>query len=89
MSHIVTVKAETRDAAAVRAACQRLRLPVPIEGTHRLFTSSAAGLGVKLPKWKYPAVCDLTTGHVHYDNFQGRWGEQRYLDAFLQSYAVP
>ena len=62
MSHIVTIKTEVRDAAAVRAACQRLHLPQPIQGTHRLFTSSATGLAVALPKWRYPAVCDLETG---------------------------
>ena len=89
MSHIVVVKTEVRDAAAVRAACQRLRLPAPTEGTHKLFsTNSATGLGVQLPKWRYPAVCDVATGQVHYDNFQGRWGDQKHLDAFLQGYAV-
>lgn len=44
MSHVVTIKSEVRDATAVRAACQRLGLPQPVEGTHRLFTSSATGL---------------------------------------------
>ena len=88
MSHVVTIKSEVRDAAAVRAACQRLRLPQPVQGTHRLFTSQATGLAVQLPKWRYPAVCDLGTGHVAYDNFKGHWGHQRQLDAFLQAYAV-
>ena len=88
MSHVLTIKTEVRDAAAVRAACQRLHLPQPIQGTHRLFTSSATGLAVALPKWRYPAVCDLDTGQVQYDNFRGHWGEQKHLDAFLQSYAV-
>ena len=41
-----------------------------------------------LPKWRYPAVCDLETGQVQYDNFNGHWGEQKHLDAFLQGYAV-
>ena len=88
MSHLVTVKTEVRDAAAVRAACQRLQLPQPVQGTHRLFTSSATGLGVQLPKWRYLAVCDLGTGQVLYDNFKGNWGDQRQMDAFLQAYAV-
>ena len=88
MSHIVSVKTEIRDAAAVRAACQRLQLPAPTEGTHKLFSSSATGLGVQLPKWRYPAVCDLASGHVHYDNFRGHWGETKHIDAFLQIYAV-
>ena len=38
MSHIVVIKAEVRDAGAVRAACQRLRLPEPVEGTHANLT---------------------------------------------------
>ena len=88
MSHIVVVKTEIRDAAAVRAACQRLGLPPPVQGTHRLFTSQATGLAVALPKWRYPAVCDLSSGQMHYDNFRGHWGDPAKLDQFLQAYAV-
>ena len=88
MSHVVEVKAEVRDAAAVTAACQRLRLPQPVQGTHRLFSGEVAGLGVQLPDWRYPAVCQLETGEIRYDTYGGRWGEQKHLDAFLQSCAV-
>jgi hypothetical protein len=88
MSHVVTIRTEIRDAGAVQAACQRLRLPAPVQGTHKLFTSQVTGLAVQLPKWRYPAVCDLATGQVQYDNFRGHWGEQEHLDAFLQAYAV-
>ncbi|MEQ8788431.1 MAG: DUF1257 domain-containing protein [Pirellulaceae bacterium] len=88
MSHIVTIKTEVRDAAAVGAACKRLRLPEPVEGTHQLYMNKATGLAVELPRWKYPVVCELTSGQLLYDNFGGRWGEQQKLDAFLQSYAV-
>ena len=55
MSHIVTVKTQVLDAAAVHAACQRLRLPQPVQGTHRLFTNQATGLAVQLPKWRIPS----------------------------------
>ena len=88
MSHLVSIKTEVRDAAAVQAACQRLRLPQPVQGTHKLFSSSATGLAVQLPKWRYPAVCDVATGQVQYDNFNGHWGEQKHLNTFLQAYAV-
>ncbi len=88
MSHTVTIKTEVRDATAVRAACQRLRLPVPVDGTHQFYNSQATGLGVQLPDWRYPAVCQLKSGEVRYDNFNGHWGAQRHLDAFLQGYAV-
>jgi hypothetical protein len=43
---------------------------------------------VQLPGWRYPLVCDLKTGQLQYDNYQGYWGEQKHLDAFLQGYAV-
>ncbi len=88
MSHIVTIKTEVRDAAAVRAACSRLGLQNPVHGKTKLFSGEVTGLAVQLPDWQYPAVCDLESGQVHYDNFGGRWGEQKHLDAFLQAYAV-
>ena len=88
MSHIVTIRAEVRDAEAVRLACRRLKLPQPLHGVHRLFTDEVTGLAVELPDWRYPVICDLRTGQVHYDNFGGRWGNQKELDRFMQSYAV-
>jgi hypothetical protein len=88
MSHIVTIKTEVRDASAVRAACQRLGLSQPTSGTHRMYSGQVAGLAVQLPKWLYPVVCQLDSGQLQFDNYHGRWGEQRYLDAFLQIYAV-
>jgi hypothetical protein len=62
MSHIVKIQTEVRDAAAVRAACQRRQLPVPVDGTHKLFSGKATGLAVQLPDWRYPVVCELTSG---------------------------
>jgi hypothetical protein len=88
LSHIVTVQCEVRDAAAVRAACQRLGLAQPTQGTTKLFSGEATGLAVQLPDWQYPVVCDTTTGQLKYDNFNGRWGDQRHLDRFMQIYAV-
>jgi hypothetical protein len=88
LSHIVTIKTEVRDAAAVRAACRRLGLAEPVQGTTRLFSSEASGLIVQLPDWQYPIVADLGTGQVQFDNFGGRWGDSKHLDRFLQAYAV-
>ena len=59
-----------------------------MNGSHKLFTSTATGLGVRLPGWNYPVVFDLTSGHVAFDNYEGRWGEQSKLDALLQMYAI-
>ena len=88
MSHIVSIKTEVRDPAAVVAACRRLGLPEPVHGTARLFEGEATGLLVKLPGWLYPVVCDVQTGELRYDNYGGSWGPQEHLDRFMQSYAV-
>lgn len=71
----------------MKAACQRLRLPEPVQGRHTL-NGEVEGLAVRLPDWYYPAVCDTATGKIHYDNYNGEWGDQKHLDSFLQAYAV-
>jgi hypothetical protein len=88
MSHIVEIKTEIRDVLAVRAACRRLGLAEPVQGTAKLFSGEASGLLIGLPAWQYPVVIDTASGEVRYDNFEGRWGEQKHLDALLQMYAV-
>lgn len=88
MSHIVTIATEVRDPDAVVAACRRLGLPVPVQGTARLFEGQATGLLVKLPDWLYPVVCETATGVVRFDNYNQAWGKQEHLDRLLQFYAV-
>jgi hypothetical protein len=63
-------------------------LAEPVQGTTKLFSGEVEGLAVQLPDWIYPVVCNLPTGQLHYDNFNGRWGDQSRLNQFLQAYAV-
>lgn len=88
MSHILTIRTQVKDLAAIQAACKRLSLESPVHGTARLYSGEAHGLLLKLPGWQYPAVIDTTSGNVAYDNFEGNWGKQSFLDQFLQAYAV-
>jgi hypothetical protein len=88
MSHVVSIQTKVRDLAAVAAACQRLGLAEPVQGTARLFSGEATGLLVQLPGWQYPLAIDTATGEVRYDNYGGAWGDQAHLDRFLQMYAV-
>ncbi len=88
MSHIVTVQTEIRDAAAVVAACTNLRWKPPLEGNHQLFSAQVNGLAVFAPNWRYPIVCELPTGRLIFDNFEGHWGDTKELDRFKQRYAV-
>ena len=88
MSHIVTIQTQVRDSQSIVLACQRLQLPEPVYGSTKLFTAEATGWQVRLTDWRYPVVCDTERGCLHYDNFNGRWGNQARLDEFLQTYAV-
>ena len=88
MSHLVTVKTRIHDPAAIAAACRRLGLPAPVQGTAKLYSGEASGLLLQLPGWQYPAVIDPRSGVVQYVNYEGVWGDQAHLDRFLQTYAV-
>jgi hypothetical protein len=88
LSHVVEIKTEIRDEQAVRAACVRLQLTPPEHKTVRLFSATATGLCLQLPGWQYPVVCNLQSGAVQYDNYNGAWGDQSRLNQFLQGYAV-
>lgn len=88
MSHIVQIKTEVKDEMAVRAACLRLKWEQPTFGKFRVFSVDREGLGVKIPGWQFPVVCNTNTGAVDFDNYNGNWGEQRLLDQFLQAYTI-
>jgi hypothetical protein len=88
LSHIVNLRTELRDPAAVAAACRRLGLPAPAHGTATLFGGVAAGLLVQLPDWLYPVVVNVETGRVQFDNYNQAWGRQEHLDRLLQAYAL-
>ena len=88
VSHVVQIQTQVRDPATIAAACRRRQLPPPINGTHQLFTSTVSGWGVQLPDWRFPVVCQTENGHLHFDDYGGRWGDRQHLDKFLQAYAV-
>ena len=88
MSHVVQIQTQVKDAASVRAGCNRLQLDVPVEGQTRLFSQTVSGLAVRLREWRYPVVFNLATGESQFDNYGGHWGKQEQLDEFLQAYAI-
>ena len=47
MSHIVTIQTKVHDPHAVAAACRRLNLAAPVQGTTKLYSSEAEGLIVQ------------------------------------------
>ncbi len=88
MSHLVTITNQVRSPATIAAACQRLHLPAPTQGQFQIYRQEATGYAVRLRDWLYPVVCDVAAGALHYDNFNGHWGNPQRLDEFLQAYAV-
>ena len=88
MSHIVTIQTRIRDRQALEAACRRLKLPSAKEATVDFFSGSVHGWAVELPGWVYPVVVDPASGQLHYDNYEGRWGQEQELHRLLQAYAV-
>ena len=83
MSHVVVIRTEVRDLTALRAACLRLKFPAPAQGTFSLYSGEASGWAVRLPAWRYPVVCEVTTGQIRYDHYEGRWGDPQHLDRLL------
>ena len=51
MSHVVTIKSQVRDPAAIGLACRRLTLPEPVFGPTKLFREVKTGWAVHLPNW--------------------------------------
>ena len=52
MSHIVTIKAQIRDAAALAAGCTCLGLKAPGHATAQLYARQATGQIVQRPGWQ-------------------------------------
>lgn len=82
------IKTEVRDPVALAAACARLGLKPPVQGTARLYSSQATGQIVQLPGWTYPVVIDTEQRQISLDNYGGAWGDQKELDKLLQAYAI-
>ena len=88
MSHVVVIQTEIRNVKAMGLACRRLELPLPVYGEAQLFSVRQTGWQVQLPDWRYPVVADVDSGQLAFDHYEGRWGDPRQLDRFLQAYAT-
>ena len=58
MSHLVSIKTKVRDVVAIAAACHRLGLAAPEQGTAKLYSGTVTGVLLRLSGWQYPAVVD-------------------------------
>ena len=87
MSHTTTVDLEVRSMSALRTACNELGYEMREDADVTLFDGKRfQGTEVQIPGWHYPIV--ISQGKVHFDNYEGQWGDPRKLDALKQRYAV-
>ena len=47
-----------------------------MQGKAELYSGEASGLLVQLPDWTYPAVIDVQSGELRFDNYGGAWKGQ-------------
>lgn len=87
MSHTATVEVDVKDAESFRKACARLGVDCQVDDTVTMFDGTVVrGMSVRLPGWTYPVV--FADGKAHFDNYNGRWGDEIHLNRFKQAYAV-
>lgn len=84
-SHTLKVNTKFKNADAINQAAQRMGATFLGHGKHKLFAGTVEGIGVKLPSWRYPIVIDKE-GQIHYDNYEGAWGDEKILDQFRANY---
>jgi hypothetical protein len=86
MSHVATITLEFRDRQALADAATACGFPLG-EGAVTFFDGTrVTGTAVRLPGWQYPVVIDAE-GRLHYDHYEGRWGDLAQLHRFRQAYA--
>jgi len=88
VSHIVTVSTLMKDERAIQRACKVLKMEPATHGTFEVYSRNVKGLGFKLPGWDEMCVVDLKEGKLHYDNFNGHWGDIAELHRFQQRYSL-
>ena len=89
MSHIATVKAKAKDLDLFEQACAQhgVRLMRGV-ARHQLYSDTVEGVAyITLPgSWRYPVVIQKD-GSLKFDNYNGKWGDPKYLHRILQTYS--
>jgi hypothetical protein len=86
MSHVATIALEFRDLAALAEAAAACGLGLVQDSVTFYDGTCVTGSAIRLPGWQYPVVVDAT-GRLHYDHYEGRWGDLAQLHRFRQAYA--
>jgi len=87
MSHTLKMSNVKLDLEKVKQAAAFLKLRVKENQTVQFYDhSTAKGLAVELPGWRYPLVIG-NDGQMTYDNYNGQWGKTQELQK-LTGYAL-
>jgi hypothetical protein len=86
MSHVATIALEFRDPAALAEAAAVCGLALAQDTVTFYDGTRVTGNAIQLPGWQYPVVVDAA-GRLHYDHYEGRWGDLAQLHRFRQAYA--
>jgi hypothetical protein len=88
MSHIAKVDIQLKDQKCVEEAAKRLGVKTERVTNYKFYDGTiATGTAVYLKGWRYPLVIK-DDGEAVYDNYNGAWGENKYLNELKQIYGV-
>lgn len=87
MSHTVTIELEIKSLTALRCACSELGYSfVENEEVQMYDGKHVRGAVVRMPGWMYPVVAK--DNKLHYDNYNGSWGDIGLLTKLRQRYSI-
>lgn len=87
MSKVVKLNLQVTQPAILHEVAAELNLPVQENTTVQYFGNrTRTGTAISLPGWNYPVVVDAE-GNIHYDNYEGHWGDPAQLQALTQAYS--
>lgn len=88
MSHVIKLQLEIKDRDLFAQVARDMGLQVTENATVEFYGGfEQSGLAVQLPDWMYQIVVD-DAGEVHYDNFNGYWGDIQELNHLSQEYVA-
>ena len=88
MSHTVKSKIELKNAAALRAAVEKMGGQYLGHGSAQLYDgATVTGNRFTLPGWHYPLTAEAS-GHLAYDDYNGQWGNPNDIPRLTGHYAI-
>ena len=87
MSHTTETTVNITSERILRQVAPRVNGEVLAGSRHELFAGIETGVGVKFPRWRYPAVFDCEAAKVKCDIYGGAWGDMKDVENLQQAYS--